>query len=66
MEKLSRNEMRCIVGGFINPPTDCTAKCADGTKITCSGSSCTANDAVKGVDGSCTGDSNKFCKSTTS
>jgi len=54
--------MRNVSGGFI---ADCSAKCFDGSTVSCSGAHCNATDASGITDGSCgvTGESPKTCKS---
>ena len=56
MKKLSRNELKTVKGGYMQPPGSCSGKCLNGTSVSCSGSSCTASDANKTIDGSCSAD----------
>ena len=55
MEKISRKELKFVTGGFMQPPATCTAKCANGTTVSCEGPNCTANDADKYGNGTCSG-----------
>ena len=60
-KKLNRTEMRAVIGG--KAPANCSANCIGGTTVSCSGSTCTANDAVGGLNGNCTGGDGitKYC-----
>jgi hypothetical protein len=51
-QKLSRSEMKNVKGGVAIPAT-CSAKCLDGTSVSCSGANCNALDADGNTDGSC-------------
>jgi hypothetical protein len=52
MEKLSREEMKSIKGSE-DGPVSCTAKCIDGTTVSCKGATCDAFDAAGGLNGYC-------------
>lgn len=61
MKKLSRIELKFVKGGSM-PVSDCSAKCKDGSTVSCSGTGCTASDADKTIDGYCTaGGKTKNC-----